>query len=165
VNGGVGDLIGNGTAVDSSLSAGLQAIAQPGPHLLPTALIAGVYNNFASLDCTTTSGVPCAAQYIRTRCGKNGDLLGQKFTSTAWPLIFGPAGNNSNDAIVSQTSQFNGLGVSAGNVFTGFVHSVGTEQLSFTGPSVLDPSSPIPNQVIQLLNTPYTQAVFHGLNP
>ncbi len=163
VNGAVGDLQANSQA--------LSAIAQAGPHLLPTALIAGVYTNFASLNCTVNNfGVPCARYYIFTKCGSNGDVLGAKFSSTAWPLIFGPAGSNSNDAIVSQNSQLNGLTITNGTngfIYSGLVHSPGTEKLSFTGPSVMDGSgsNPIANQVITLLNTPYTQAAFQNLNP
>jgi len=46
----------------------------------------------------------------------------------------------------------------------GFVHSPGSEQLGFLGPSVLDPG-PVPTQVITLLNTPVSSQVFHLLNP
>jgi hypothetical protein len=158
VPGAVGDL------QDSPLSPGLNAIAQPGRKTLPTALIAGIYTSFTSLDCTTTLGIPCAAQYIRTKCGQNGDLLGQKFTSNAWPLIFGPIGSNSNDALVPLTSQLNGL-TGSGFRVSNYVHSPSTEKLSFSGPSVLDAASPVPNQVITLLNTPYTDPNFQALNP
>jgi pimeloyl-ACP methyl ester carboxylesterase len=168
-DGAVGDL------VNSPLSTTLKAIAQQGPHPLPTALIAANYTNFASLDCTPSNPPPgghgCAAYLIRTECGAVGDPLGAKFTSTAWPLIFGPTGSNSNDALVDQNSQLNGLAVTNGTngfIYPGLVHSPGTESLSFTGPSVLDSSSapnPIANQVITLLNTPYTQVAFLSLNP
>src|SRR5947207_10229682 len=97
VNGAVGDL--------QSGSQALNAIAQTGPHPLPTALVFGVYTNFASLDCTVNMfGIPCPACYIRSKCGSNGDVLGAKLNSTGWPLIFGSAGNNQNDAVVGQTS-------------------------------------------------------------
>jgi pimeloyl-ACP methyl ester carboxylesterase len=161
VPGAVGDVEGNGVAVDSSLSGALKAIARTGPQPLPTALIAGVYTNFASLNCTI-----CTANYIVHKCGSNGDPLGNMFTSTAWPLIFGPAGNNNNDAIVGQTSQLNGL--SSNFVHSGLLHSAGTEDLSFTGPTVLDPASapnPVATDVIKLLNTPVTQSSFTSLNP
>ena len=165
VSGGTGDM------VNSPMSSVLNAISNPGPRPLPTALIAGVYTNFASLDCTTNFfGYPCAAYYIQKTCGPQGDLMAAKFNSTSWPLIFGPTGNNPNDAIVGQTSQLNGLAITSGTdgfIYGGLVHSPGTTKLSFTGPTVLDSSStnPVADQVITLLNTPYTQLAFHSLNP
>ncbi len=159
VPGAVADIQGNGIAVDSSLSEALSDIAKPGPRRLPTALVAGVYTNFASLDCTV-----CNVNYIRNTCKSRADVLASRFTSTAWPLIFGPAGSNENDALVGRTSQLNGLGASSGFVFTGYAHSPGVSQLNFSGPTVLD-SLPIVNQVIKLLNTPYTDSAFQLLNP
>ncbi len=97
--------------------------------------------------------------------------MASRFNSTSWPLIFGSAGNNANDAIVSQNSQLNGLPIHSGTngfVYSGLLHSAGLTKLSFTGPSVLDPASapnPVPTQVITLLNTPYTQPAFQSLNP
>src|SRR5205814_3684401 len=157
VNGAVGDL--------QSGSQALNAIAQTGPHPLPTALVFGVYTKFASLDCTVNMfGIPCPACYIRSKCGSNGDVLGAKLNSTGWPLIFGSAGNNQNDAVVGQTSQLHGMSANSGSVCTGCLHSPGMKQLSFTGPTLLD-SSQVVNQVIKLLNTSYTQSAFSSLNP
>lgn len=97
--------------------------------------------------------------------------MAAKFDGTNWPLIFGAAGNNNNDGVVSQSSQINGLTINNGTngfLYNGLVHSPGLKKLSFTGPSVLDPASapnPAANQVITLLNTPYTQPAFQTLNP
>jgi hypothetical protein len=161
VNGAIGDLKGDG--IGGSLSPALQAIAAPGPHPLPTALIAGVYANFASLDSSL------AASIIRL-CP---DPVAQELTSEGWPTIFSnnndPNGGN-NDAIVSETSQLNGLSSGAGfdQIFQDVVHSPGTENLGFSPPSVLDaaPLNGVPTWVIQLLNTPVNQpGAFTSLNP
>lgn len=162
VSGAIGDL--------SPSSAALNAInnpLQPQPHYLPTAMIAGIYTNFASLNCTT-----CAANILRTssKLGCPNDPLAQSLTQQGWPAIFG----ENNDAIVGISSQLNTAnpGPTVGFQFAGYVHSQGTEKLSFTGPSVLDPNivAPqtisIPNQVINLLNTPVTSTgTFQLLNP
>jgi pimeloyl-ACP methyl ester carboxylesterase len=159
-----------GDFVNSPLSPALSAIASAGSHQLPTALVAGIYTNFTSLDCTTTLGVPCPAQYIRNTCVPQGDVVAQKLNGTSWPLIFGPPGNN-NDAVVSQNSQLNGLTIANGTdgfIYSGLLHTRDLSKLSFAPPAVLDPASapnPIANQVITLLNTPYTGPAFHSLNP
>jgi hypothetical protein len=127
---------------------------------LPTALIAGVYQNFAS---TKTS---LNANLIFLICGGS-DPLAQALVlnpTASWPAIFN---NQDNDALVSETSQLDGLDPSLGFVFPGLVHSPGTEDLGFSGPSVLDPApaNPIPNQVISLLNRPITQGEYNFVNP
>lgn len=164
VSGAVGDLVGSSQA--------LGAIAAPGPHPLPTALIAGLYTNFSSIDCnfSITMG-QCLAQQIRTSCNSTGDAIATNFNGTDWPLLFGPAGNNPNDALVPQNSQLNGLTITSGTngfIFSGLLHSPGLTKLNFTPPSVLDPASPtnpVPGQVVSLLNTPYTQPAYVSLNP
>ncbi len=151
-SGALGDL------VDSPPSPALTAIAKQGQHLLPTAVIAGVYTNFARLDDLVSK-----ATVIRNwPIGCPSDPLAQDLTSTKWPTIFD---NTANDAIVSETSQLNGL--SPVFVFQSVVHSPGTEDLGFSGPSVLDPDSVtgIPSTVILLLNTPVTEASFNPLTP
>lgn len=147
--GAIGDL------VDSPLSQALQNIASPGQHVLPTALIAGKAN-FSNL--ATLGGGPKWA-LIRAACASS--PLFSDLTPSGWPAVFA---NQDNDGIVSLNSQLNGLGSSSGAVFDGYVHSSGTEELGFTGPSVLD-SGLVPNYVISLLNTPVTASVFHKLNP
>lgn len=150
IPGAVGDL------VDSPLSQALQNIAAPGQHVLPTALIAGTINsaNLAGLATDAT------ALGLQTTCGtlfRNPIAL----ALPNWPSIFG---NQANDAIVSLNSQLNGLSADTNSVFDGNLHSPGTETLGFIGPSVLD-QGPVPKQVINLLNTPVTNVVFHSLNP
>jgi hypothetical protein len=67
--------------------------------------------------------------------------------------------------IVSENSQLNGLIPSPGSQFFGYVHSPGTEALGFSGPSVMDAGS-VPNKVISLLNTAWTNSVYYNLlNP
>ncbi len=126
------------------------------------ALITGVYTNFTSLDPTVSR-----AGWVRNQCKQ--DPLAQSLTSGGWSGNFA---NAQNDAIVDVNSQLNGLASSAGIQFTGYVHSQGTEKLGFTGPSVLDKdivppqTISIPNQVIKLLNTPYTNpSFFISFNP
>jgi pimeloyl-ACP methyl ester carboxylesterase len=169
ISGAMGDF------VNSPLSPALSAIARAGTHPLPTALIAGVYTNFASLDCTMNQvgagQVPCSAQYIRNKCVPQGDVVAQHLNGTSWPQIFGSAGNNDNDAVVSQISQLNGLVITSGTngfIYSGLLHSPGLIGLSFAPPTVLDSSTapnPVADQVITLLNTFYTKPAYQALNP
>jgi len=159
--GAVGDL------VDSPLSQALTNISinNSGQRTVRTALIGGAENgaNLAGLANTSSLGF-----VLHTACGTFGSSqLAANLTPTGWPTVFG----QDNDAIVGQASQFNNLAPDPGALFAsdgngrGFVHSPGTEQLGFLGPSVLDPGA-IPNQVITLLNVPVTSnLVFHDLNP
>lgn len=140
----------NGAILDLATSSqALGAIAIQNPHPLPTALIAGIYTNFTGLSPDSS--------FIGKVCSHLGDPLAEDLTPTAWPKLFNPQGNDpndgNNDAIVSETSQLNGL--SSLFVFQGVVHSPGTEGLGFLPPSVLDPDSAtgIPSAVISLLNT------------
>jgi hypothetical protein len=155
------DLQGPGVAVDvdNVMSGALKAIAVPGPHQLPTGLISASYTNFAALDSSVT------AHEIRTSSwlGCPTDPLAQLLTSTGWPTIFN---NQPNDAIVPVTSQTDGM-QSLVN-FAGLVHSSGTENLGFSGPSVLDDDAlnVIPTFVITLLNTPPNTTNYYTLlNP
>jgi len=155
--GAVGDL------VDSPQSQALVNINNPTQQFVPvrTALVVGTINsnNLASLatDSTATS--------IHATCGSvASNPLAVNLTPTGWPAVFGTEPNDASDSIVGLTSQLDGLSADPGAVFDGNVHSPGTEQLGFAGPSVLD-SGPVPNHVIQLLNTPVTSVVFHPLNP
>jgi hypothetical protein len=161
VSGAVGDL--------SPSSPALNAInnpPQPQPHYLPTAMIAGIYTNFASLDCSVCWAATLRSQYT----GCPNDPLVQSLTPQGWAAMFG----EQNDAIVGLSSQLNtpNPGPTVGLQFTGYVHSRGTEKLSFTGPSVLDPdvvapqTISVPTQVINLLNTPVSNtSVFQPLDP
>jgi probable HAF family extracellular repeat protein len=165
VSGGVGDLEGDGSG--GSLSLALENMRQVGAaHIPPTALIAGVYQNFASLD----NLISYATIIRHWPIGCPNDPLAQQLTSTGWPPLFN---NQPNDAIVPENSQLDGLVPSPGSQFFGCVHSQGTEKLGFSGPDVLDSSCvstttniPVPNQVIFLLNTPVTSTTyFNLLNP
>jgi probable HAF family extracellular repeat protein len=154
-SGGVGDL------VDSPPSFALQLIANQNFHPVPAALIVGVYTNFSSLDTSRS------ARFVRSFCGALGaDPLAKKLNSTDWPTIFN---SQSNDAIVSEASQLNGLTPSPGSEFFGYVHSPAAEDLGFSSPSVLDVATAphtVPNQVILLLNTPWKNSAYYNmLNP
>jgi pimeloyl-ACP methyl ester carboxylesterase len=161
VSGAVGDLIPG----SASLQA-LQALNPiPNTPPVPTALIAGQYTNWASLDDITdfftelTIGLIC----------KNDPII-QRKTSSAWPAIFGDAaGDNRNDGLVSVVSQINAVGNGTGFVNVGFVHAsalTGVTGLGFTPPSVLDPNTDISRLVIQLLNTSVTDPLtFNKLGP
>lgn len=140
-------------------SQALSSVASSNSHQLPTALIAGVYTQFASLTPTNS--------FIGGVCSLAQDPLARDLTPTGWPAIF--SGEN-NDAIVSETSQLNGL--ISPLVFQNRVHSPGTEHLGFSPPSVLDPDflSGVPSTVISLLNTPVnftssTSTPFVFINP
>lgn len=136
-------------------SFALSQIANQSQHLVPTALIAGVDPTFFAPDA------------IALICSVTGDPLGQAgLSGTSWSLLFN---SQPNDAIVTEVSQLNGL-ISAGDVFSGMVHSPSIEWpggLGFAGPSVLDKDSAtgIPSTVIKLLNTPITSSTFVFLNP
>lgn len=150
----------DGAMADLAVSSpALETIANQSPHPLPTALFAGVYTNWNSLN------VP---SFIGGTCDRLGDPLALDLSPTVWPEIFD---NQPNDAIVSESSELDGLGPDAGFVFTGVVHSGGTagylKGLGFSGPSVLDSDSQtaIPSTVILLLNTSVNSGPFHPLNP
>lgn len=165
INGAVGDLSPSSPALNQ-----INNPPQPQPRYIPTALIAGIYTNFASLNCTV-----CDAFVLRNSStfGCPNDPLAQSLTPQGWPAIFGTAPNNQNDAIVSLSSQLNTSNPTGmGFQFPGYVHSKGTEGLSFTRPSVLDPdvvppsTISVPTRVINILNTPVTNStVFVSLNP
>jgi pimeloyl-ACP methyl ester carboxylesterase len=147
--GGVADLEGDGFG--GSLSPALQALQNPIPHPLPTALIQGLESQ-SQLDGLDTSGV---AKAIRLLCFT--DYLAQHLTSTGWPKIF----NQESDSIVPALSEVAGL-----TDFTqvnGVIHSSSAELLGFGPPAELDAAGDIPAAVTNLLNTPVTNAVYVGL--
>ena len=156
-SGAVGDL------VDSPQSQALTNINNPTQPSIPvrTALIAGTLNS----SNTTVLMQDGNATKIRNICGLGAsNELATKLTPSAWPTLFS-ADNNASDAIVGLSSQLARLGTGAGTVFDGNIHSPGTRELGFNGPSVLD-AGPVPQQVITLLNIPITvTAVFNPLNP
>ncbi len=147
--GGVGDLQGDGFG--GSLSPALQALQNPIPHPLPTALIQGLESQ-SQLDGLNNSSV---AEAIRIFCF--GDYLAAHLTSTGWPEIF----NQKSDSIVPALSEVAGL-----TDFTevdGVIHSSSAELLGFGPPAELDAAGDIPITVTNLLNTPVTNAVYVGL--
>jgi hypothetical protein len=147
--GGVNDLQGDGFG--GSLSPALQALQNPIPHPLPTALIQGLESQ-SQLDGLDSSSVAAA---IRILCF--GDYLAAHLTSKGWPEIF----NQESDSIVPALSEVAGL-----TDFTevdGVIHSSSAELLGFGPPAELDAAGDIPAAVTNLLNTPVTNAVYVGL--
>lgn len=144
----VGDLSPGGQALSN--------IASRTTHPLPTALIAGVYTDFAGLQTSFKSKV------IFLVCGYSDPLAQDIVNPSGWQQLFG---DQPNDAIVPESSELDGL--SSNLVFTGMVHSSGTEKLGFSAPSVLDKDSTtgIPSAVIKLLNAPVAQGAFVILGP
>jgi pimeloyl-ACP methyl ester carboxylesterase len=154
-SGGLGDLEGDG--LGGSLTPALQALAQAGREAAPAALIAGVAgaNNLSGLD-SLLSG----ASYLRLiKCLD--DPLAQSMTSSGWPTEFSGAPS---DTIVPESSQFDQLGAAVIEE-QGVIHSSGLTQLGFVGPDELDPGGGIVGQVLNLLDTPVTDASFHLLPP
>jgi pimeloyl-ACP methyl ester carboxylesterase len=147
--GGVGDLQGDGFG--GGLSQALQALQNPIPHPLPTALIQGLESQ-SQLDGLNSSTV---AEAIRIFCF--GDYLAAHLTSTGWPEIF----NQESDSIVPALSEVAGL-----TDFTeveGVIHSSSAELLGFGPPAELDAAGDIPATVTNLLNTPVTNVVYVSL--
>lgn len=98
------------------------------------------------------SGSPSAA-LINGFCSP--DPLAADLTATNWPTLVG----SESDAIVPVNSQLAGLASNTEFPLAGDVHSPGTEELGFGGPSELD-DPVIPTEVLKLLNTPIDQPVF-----
>ncbi len=146
VNGGVGDLQGDG--FDGGLSPALQALQISIPHPLPTALIQGLESQ-SQLDGLDNSSV---AESIRILCF--GNYLADHLTSTGWPKIF----NQESDSIVPALSEVAGL--DGATVVQGVIHSSSSELLGFGPPAELDAAGDIPGVVTDLLNTPVTDATF-----
>ena len=149
VTGGVGDLEGDGFG--GSLSPALQALQNPIPHPLPTALIQGLESQ-SQLDGLDSSQV---AQTIRILCFT--DYLAKHLTSTGWPEVF----NQDSDSIVPALSAVAGL--TNFTAVDGVIHSASAEELGFGPPAELDAEGGIPGTVTDLLNTPVSNSVFVGL--
>ncbi|HET9184453.1 MAG TPA: hypothetical protein VFP59_20210 [Candidatus Angelobacter sp.] len=156
VSGAIGDL-DTGSIALQAIHSGFPGLIPPNTAPIPTALIAGQYTSWTTLDCTV-----CIASLIRHWCSS--DPTAQLLTGDGWQSIF--AGQDPrNDSMVPVTSQLNGRADGDGFVFQGFLHSPGLEELDFAGPSETDPNTKISNEVIQLLNTPVTDPIFHLLGP
>ena len=148
INGAVADL--------STGSSVLALIRDTVTKPIPTALIAGVNPNFDFFPPFISGFCTLAADNLAAA-----DVSGSKWAQT----IFA---NQPNDAIVSETSQLDGL--NSQFVFSGVDHSLGVEGffgLGFAGPNVLSPDSKtgIPSTVIKILNTIVTSSAFFSLNP
>lgn len=152
-NGGVGDL--SADVYGTSLSGALTAI-QHGSVMIPTALIAANMSQaqLAALDNDSH------AKEIRFLCGQlASNPLAEALTSSGWPTVL----SSESDAIVPLNSQLAGSTQNTIFPLGSEVHSPGTEELGFGGPSELDDTSVIAPEVLQLLNTPIDQSAFKRL--
>lgn len=149
VNGGVGDLQGDGTG--GQLSEALKNL-QAAPKLratLPTALLAATMAN-TNTDSLATGN----AAKLRSIFGCPNDFIAMNLDKGKWQNVFN---GKDSDAVVPLTSELNNGKVVA--PFPGVVHSEGIvgqdKGLSFTGPYELQQDQFI-NKVTDLLNTPVT---------
>jgi len=163
-SGAIGDLQGDGTG--ATLSPALAGLTQPGPHTLPTALIAGIATN-ANYSSLSSLSAPYQRDLVHI-CGDFGfrNPLASLLTPTGWPSVFG---NQQSDAVVPFSSEVNQTTFGPSYRFTqfdspGYIHSRGFFKLGFTGPIIVD-AGVVPTRVIQLLNTPVTQPDYSLLNP
>jgi hypothetical protein len=173
-SGAAGDLRGDGFGGD--MSPALQALQQAGPRTIPTAMVAGVVGS-GNLNSLSTAQNAIALRFfcydVPSSAHTPFSPLAMKLTAQGWPTEF----NQPSDAIVPLQSQINNLSACNGCLFFGYVHSDGTFNLGFCAPSVLDdtprpPCPPlpqgsvrVPDQVINLLNTPVTDPTFNRLTP
>ena len=153
----------DGAMNDLSVSSpALSTLADQNSYPLPTVLLAAANPTFQG-----PSLIADVCRYFSDPLAF--DLL----SGTAWSsAVFG---GQLNDAIVTETSQLDGLDASPGAVvFGGLDHSPGVEgffKLGFAGPNVLDSSSQtgIPEFVEDVLNSPVmpfaSSSVFHRVNP
>ena len=152
-SGGVGDL--SADVFGTSLSDALTAI-QHGSVMIPTALIAA---NVSPAELAAVDN-DSHAQEIRLLCGQlASNPLAEALTSSGWPTVL----SSESDAIVPVNSQLAGLTQNTIFPLGSEVHSPGTEELGFGGPSELDDTGVIAPEVMQLLNTPIDQAAFKPL--
>jgi hypothetical protein len=159
ITGAVGDLKGAGDG--TQLSDMLQGLKKNGGPI-PTATIAGIVDDGNLLGLAP----PSNATAIRTFCPT--DTLAAGLTPTTWNSFFvadsslypaDPAGG-SNDGVVGENSELNGLALVPDLLFTGRVHSGGIVQLGFAPPTMLDTGA-VPLKVIDLLNTPVTNTTYY----
>lgn len=152
-SGGVGDL--QADVYGTSLSNALAAI-QHGSVMIPTGLIAANMSQ-AQLAAVDTDS---HAKDIRLLCGQLArDPLAQALTSSGWPTVL----SSESDAVVPANSQLAGSAQNTVFSLSAEVHSPGTEDLGFAGPSELDDTGIITPEVLQLLNTPVDQSAFKPL--
>ncbi len=149
-DGAIGDL------ADLPLSPALQRLTTHALKPLPTAFIAGRYEQWSSLDSSLPFG---RSAQIRRACTSS--PLAGALTSTGWPALFG---GDPSDGVVGRQSQMNGSDQLGVHEFSNFVHSRGTQDLGFEPPNILFPG-PVPVQVIRALNEPYYAATFFRSTP
>lgn len=149
--GGAGDL--EGDDFSGNLNPTLTTLNQTLVGPIPFAPIGGAYTDFAGFEARFP------AHLVRDVLCSH-DSLAQHFTAVGWQQLFH---NQSSDAIVSLNSQMYGLSDNDTYVEPDVVHSVGAENLGFSGPGVLDPG-PVPMRVIDLLNHSWkNQTYFYSL--
>ena len=153
ISGAMGDLSGDGGG--EALSAALAAM-QAGSTIpiftpqIPTAYIAGVMSQTQLNDLTTNPTT--TEDFLTYWCSS--DPLAKDLTPQNWPKLL----SAKSDAIVPYTSQVNN-GAPA-TTPAAAVHSGGAETLGFGAPDALDSVTGNPTEVISLLNTPLTDAVW-----
>jgi pimeloyl-ACP methyl ester carboxylesterase len=160
LNGGVGDLQGDGTSDPTLLSPALQSLEQYNPHEAPIAMIAGIMtpantNNIKAYWKRKGADV----YFTRYACPNANEPLINALLSGNWVSVFD---GQSSDAVVPLLSEANS---SVSITKYGVIHSSSFESLGFSGPSELDSDAQtgIPSAVIHLLNTPVTANDFHHL--
>lgn len=165
VTGAVYDLSGDGHGV--VLSAALARLKQQGvAHLLPVAMISAEEDeiNLETLDTCWA----CVARIARTVFWCEMAPLTQYMRSKLWQGVFSDNFYHSpgDDALVSYASQVNNETSEPQFIFSGLIHSPGTESLGFQQPTVLTDGGLVPNAVIGILNTPITDiSVFIPTTP
>jgi hypothetical protein len=147
-NGAVGDI----AAAPSNL---------PATEPFPMAFLAGSTNS-NSLSGLGNKG---AGLVLFTVCGTlAGDPLAVDLGQNYWTLlVFSNAANDGMVPVTSQlnTGQANGTTSTTANTLSGVIHSPGIELLGFNPPSEVDPSSGIPDAVVNLLNEATNGTDFH----
>jgi hypothetical protein len=132
VSGAVRDL------VDYYPSDALQRMDSQRIHQIPTATVAGVYTNWASL----TGNI--ATNLLHEICPQ--DLLAQHLTEQSWKTLF--AGDSDATVAVSSQDPFG-----TGRHFQNYVHSSGMVKLGFAPPVIVS-NGEVASHVISLLNKP-----------
>jgi hypothetical protein len=165
VSGAINDLSADGY-VGGNFSEALNDLQVRGTsQLLPVAVIASKEDatNLSGLDCDV-----CIVKVIKNLCYF--DPLTNFMHPQTWPSIFStpPYQPQGDDALVPFVSELDGAtDIEDAQIFSGLIHSPGTESLGFLGPTVLDDASGlVPNEVIGILNTPISdRAVFRPTLP
>jgi len=147
INGGVGDLEGDGFG--GGLSTALNNLLHAGPLPFPMARISATENssNLSGIDCSPDLLFTCIAGWLRDVVCRH-DPLAAALHSTQWePTVFG----QQSDAVVPLISQLNNR-TSAIATLPGVIHSLGMADLNFIPPTELDPTFGALTTVVNLLN-------------